>query len=398
MNTWVKISVAITLMLIASFFVLFISYPTPFVVKTLTRLGSDVSDMYYFPTSTISHDENVYSFKTEMQNDKIEQLFQQQSKISNLEEFLTKSKTSSFLVIQNDTILYEKYLNGYTRDSQVTSFSVAKSFVSTLVGIAIDEGSIDSVNDPITKYIPELLEHDPAFSNITIENLLMMSSGIRYRETGFLNGDDAKTYYWPDLRSLAINNVKIEGPRQAIFHYNNYHPLLMGIILESATGIPVSEYMESRLWSRIGTEFDAGWSLDDTGFEKMESGINARAIDFAKFGKLILENGTWEGDELVSSNWVTLATSPHSVSDYENYYSEYDDYIFSDGNGFYKYFWWGIQRDNGYDYLAEGNLGQFIYISPSKNLIIVRFGEKYGSLDGSYPWINSFYEFVTDFQ
>lgn len=201
-----------------------------------------------------------------------------------------------------------------------------------------------------------------------------------------------------DLRDLAINKIEVEGQPQSIFHYNNYHPLLIGIILERATGIPVSEYMESRLWSRIGTEFDAGWSLDDFGFEKMESGINARAIDFAKFGKLILDYGTWEGEEIVSSNWVTLATSPQPVSDYETYYREYSDYIFSDGNGYYKYFWWGIQRENGYDILAEGNLGQFIYISPGKKLIILRFGEKYGSLEGSYPWIKSFYEFTSDYK
>jgi CubicO group peptidase (beta-lactamase class C family) len=398
MNIWLKITIAVTVLLVTTFVVLFISYPAPYVIKTLSKLDADVSDMYYFPSSKISHDTNVYYFKTDLQNEKIEQLFQQQSKISDLEEFLTITKTSSFIVIENDTIVYEKYLNGYTRDSLVTSFSIAKSFDSTLVGIAIDEGYIDSENDPITNYIPELLEHDPDFSNISIEDLLLMSSGIRYHETGFLNGDDAKTYYWPDLRDLAINKIEVEGQPQSIFHYNNYHPLLIGIILERATGIPVSEYMESRLWSRIGTEFDAGWSLDDTGFEKMESGINARAIDFAKFGKLILDYGTWEGEEIVSSNWVTLATSPQPVSDYETYYSEYSDYIFSDGNGYYKYFWWGIQRENGYDILAEGNLGQFIYISPGKKLIILRFGEKYGSLEGSYPWIKSFYEFTSDYK
>jgi len=398
MNSWVKIFLAVTIVIVAGVCFLFISYPVPYVIKTLTRLGADVSDMNYFPSSTIGHDENVYTFKTDLQDKKIEQIFQQQDKISDLGEFLTRTKTSSFLVIQNDTILYEKYLNGYTRDSYVTSFSIAKSFASTLVGIAIDEGSIDSVYDPVTKYIPELAGHDPGFSDLTIEDLLLMSSGIGYHETGFLNGDDAKTYYWPDLRDLAINRIEIERPPGTVFHYNNYHPLLIGVILERATGVTVSDYMEDKIWSRIGTEFDSGWSLDDTGFEKMESGINARAIDFAKLGKLFLNNGAWEGERIISPEWVALSTSPQPVADYESYYSEYSDYIFSDGNGFYKYFWWGIQRDDGYDYLAEGNLGQFIYISPRKNLIIVRFGESYGSFDGSYPWITAFHEFASDFQ
>jgi CubicO group peptidase (beta-lactamase class C family) len=159
----------------------------------------------------------------------------------------------------------------------------------------------------------------------------------------------------------------------------------------------VSQYMEEKLWTQIGTEFEAGWSLDDTGFEKMESGINARAIDFAKFGRLFLNNGAWEGKQIVSQEWVSRATSPPIILDYEDYYSEYSDYIFEDGQGFYKYFWWGIKRNVGYDYFALGNHGQFIYVSPGKKLIIVRFGESYGSSDKSYPWIQAFYDFTTEF-
>lgn len=390
-----RILIAVPIIILLSVAVLFAIYPAQYVQKSLTHLDSAVSDMYFFPSRSISHSETVYQFNINSRDEAVESLFEEELNIQDLKDYLEKTDTSSFIVIEGDDIIYEKYLNGYESDSLVTSFSVAKSFASTLIGIAIDEWLIDSVHDPITKYIPELTERDQGFSEITIEHLLMMSSGISYKEFPFLNGDDAKTYFWPDLQDLAVNMTKIDGEPMQRFHYNNYHPLLIGVILERATGMSVSQYMEEKLWTQIGAEFDAGWSLDEEGFEKMESGINARAIDFAKFGKLLMENGQWDEKQVVSRNWVMQATSPPAISNYEEYYSEYHDYIFDDEKGFYKYFWWGIQRDAGYDYFAQGDHGQFIYLSPHKNLIILRFGERYGVPDGSYPWIKMFYEFAS---
>ena len=207
--------------------------------------------------------------------------------MDDFDAFLAKNRTQAFIVIQDDAILYEQYFNGASRDSIVTSFSTAKSFTSTLIGIAISEGYIHSVDDPITDYLPELAERDPAFANITIRDLLMMSSGIKYVEFPFVNGDDAKTYYYPDLRQLALEDTHIVGLPGEQFHYNNYHPLLLGMILERATGTSVANYLQEKIWKPVGMEYPGSWSLDEHGFEKMESGINARAIDFAKFGRLV---------------------------------------------------------------------------------------------------------------
>jgi CubicO group peptidase (beta-lactamase class C family) len=166
---------------------------------------------------------------------------------------------------------------------------MAKSFASTLVGVAIDEGYIKSVDESITNYIPELLGKDERFKAITIRNLLTMSSGIKYEDGGDLpwseEADDTKTYYSTDLRELALN-CRIEGKPGEYFEYNNYNPLLMGMILERATGMRVSRYLQEKLWKPVGMEADGSWSLDSTssGFEKMESGVNARARDFARFG------------------------------------------------------------------------------------------------------------------
>jgi CubicO group peptidase (beta-lactamase class C family) len=136
---------------------------------------------------------------------------------------------------------------------------MAKSFASALMGIAIDEGHIKSVDEPITNYLPELLEKDKRFRSITIRHLLTMTSGIKYEEGGDLpwseDADDTKTYYATDLRELALN-CQIEGEPGKYFEYNNYNPLLVGMILERATGMPVSHYMEAKLWMPMGMEAD----------------------------------------------------------------------------------------------------------------------------------------------
>lgn len=164
-------------------------------------------------------------------------------------DYLEASGTTAFLVVHDDEVVYERYFDGYDERSIQTSFSMAKSFASALVGIAIDD-------EPITNYIPELLERDKRFGSITIGHLLTMSSGIKYEEGGDLpwseEADDTKTYYATNLRELALENCRIEGEPAEYFEYDNYNPLLVGMILERATGIPVARYMEQELWKPMG--------------------------------------------------------------------------------------------------------------------------------------------------
>lgn len=374
----------------------YIAYPAEYVNRVLRWGNADVYDYQKFPKRPIDAPASRFEFPLALDEDRVRTQFEIGSSIDDFDSFLAENHTQAFIVIQNDAIIYEHYFNGASRDSIVTSFSVAKSFVSTLIGLAVEDGYIGSVDAPITQYIPELLERDPAFKNITIRDLLMMSSGINYQEFPFVNGDDAKTYYYPDLRKLALNETFITGKPGEKFLYNNYHPLLLGLILERATGMTATYYLQEKIWKPIGMEYPASWSLDEFGFEKMESGINARAMDFAKFGRLFLQNGNWDGFQVVPTEWVAEATQADTSVDYKSYY--YDDYIFADGQGYYKYMWWGIQRDaKNYDFIAEGNHGQFIYISPYKNLIILRFGESYGSFHGSKGWLDMFYNFSSNY-
>lgn len=178
--------------------------------------------------------------------------------------FLRETDTQAFLVVDEDELVYERYFGGADRQARQTSFSVAKSFLSTLVGIAIDEGLIGSIADPVTDYLPDLAERDPRFERITLRDLLTMSSGLGYQEQSLPLpwGDDIDTYYGTDLRELGLNGTEIEHPPGREWLYNNFNPLLLGMVLERATGMSVSDYMATKLWQPMGAEADATWSLD----------------------------------------------------------------------------------------------------------------------------------------
>jgi CubicO group peptidase (beta-lactamase class C family) len=338
--------------------------------RAIAWLDSDIEDYKRFPMRVIANAAPTFDFlqpSVEIQQhyapafDSITYLQNGQEVTRDFDEFLKQTDTVAFLVIKDDILLYEGYFNGYNHNSTVTSFSVAKSFVSALVGSAISEGYIGSVDDPITKYVPELLAKDPRYQNVTLRHLLTMSSGIRYVEYSMPWSDDAATYYAPDLRAVAISSPIVGEPGQE-FHYNNFHPLLLGLVLERTTGMHVAQYLEEKIWKPLGMEASGSWSLDSeqSGFEKMESGINGRAIDFAKFGRLFLNEGNWNGLQLVSAEWVDESTRLDTTTDPAPQY---------------QYFWWVNSEVTGkHHYYAAGKHGQYIYIVPEQNLIFVRFG------------------------
>jgi CubicO group peptidase (beta-lactamase class C family) len=296
-----------------------------------------------------------------------------------LDEFLRGTDTRAFLVVHKDRLVWERYFDGSSRESLQTSFSAAKSFVSTLVGIAIAERLITSPDDRITRYVPELAARDRRFREIKLRDLLLMSSGIRYREGGFPSlGDDTYTYYGVDLRDVALNRVRIEGPPGIAWQYNNFHPLLLGLVLERTTGMSVSRFMATRLWQPLGAEADATWNLDSerSGFEKLESGLNARAVDYARFGLLFLHNGEWNGRRIVSESWVRTATGADPTTDSAYYHG-------------YRYFWWLDVERRGRFY-ALGKYGQYVYVAPDADTVIVRFGSDWGV--GNVIWLATFRE------
>jgi CubicO group peptidase (beta-lactamase class C family) len=167
------------------------------------------------------------------------------------------------------------------------------------------------------------------------------------------------------LRDVALNRTRIAQPPGS-WQYNNYHPLLLGLILERTTHASVSDFMARRLWQPLGAEADATWNLDseDSGFEKLESGLNARPVDYARFGLLFLHNGEWNGKRIVSESWVRAATGADSTAGSASYFG-------------YAYFWWTDPDIPGRFY-AFGRYGQYIYVAPDADTVVVRFGRDSG--------------------
>lgn len=374
-----------------------IVYSPAYVYRVLVWQDSDAFDWQKFPSHPLSASPTPYHFASSP-DPHVEVLLTKLSGADSWDNFMETNGTQAFIVIQDGKILYENYYNDTQRDSIVTSFSVAKSFDSALIGKAIEEGHINSVDDPITIYLPELAERDPKFNEITIRHLLLMASGLEYTEMRPLlfNSDDPLTTYFPDQRKLALENTFIIDPPMQYFQYNKYHPQLLGLILERTTGVTVTQYLQTRIWNPLGMEFDGSWSTDskESDFEKMETGVNARAIDFAKFGVLFLNGGNWNGTQIIPKAWVDESTQPLLPENYSDYYTDYVKAM--PGQGYYNYMWWGMVRDDGtYDFTAEGDKGQFIYVSPENNMVIVRNGTKYGI--SSHEWLRLFYEFADQY-
>lgn len=293
--------------------------------------------------------------------------------IGDFQQFLQANDTNSLLIIHNDHLVYENYLNGTNEATIQTSMSVAKSFLSALVGIAIEEKSIKSVDDPVVRYLPELREK--ISENMTIRHLLTMSGGNLYEESGGISGDDTKTYWSPDLRHITLDYFRSAREPGQQMQYNDFQPQALGMIIERATGQTLSHYMQEKLWKPAGMEQAASWSLDsqEHGFEQSAVGINATAHDFAKYGLLYLHQGVSGNQQVVPKHWV--AESTHMQEKDTSYFIGWHD------TNAYGYYWWGLQaKDGSYDYYARGKHGQFIYISPVNNTVIVRTGSSLGKV------------------
>jgi CubicO group peptidase (beta-lactamase class C family) len=375
---------AIALLLVVWIGVAAIIYPPEYVRRVLLWRDSDVGDyLHNFPHRPLHAATEPFRFESAPEEDRVTAALESAFAVDDIDALLTGTETQAFIVIQDDRVVFERYYNGWQRESMLTSFSVAKSFVSTLVLMAIEEGYVGSIDDPITNYLPEMSERDERFERVTIRHLLTMSSGFEYQEMRWFvfNGDDPLTTYHPDQREISLNNTRITGAPGQAFHYNKYHPQLLGMILERATGMSVTEWTQTRLWDRLGMEFDGAWTLDstDSGFEKMEAGLNARAIDFAKLGRLFLDEGRWDGEQLLSAEWVARASGSDPA---------WRAPAFAEDR-FYGLMWWGAPRASGPpDFYAAGDHGQYIYVSPANRTIIVRMGVEYGI--GSRAWTDGF--------
>ncbi len=322
---------------------------------------ADINDHKKFPARYIENGTTKFIFPV-AEKGKFPKELSLKDKSYPFEKYLEDNKTVAFLVIQNDTIQYEKYWDNYDEASIVPSFSMAKSITSILIGCAIDDKLIKSAKEPITNYIPELKEN--GFEKVSIEHLLQMTSGLDFNESYSNPFGDAATFYYGTNLGKAIKKMKLKTEPEKQFEYVSGNTQLLGLVLERALkDKTITAYLEEKLWKPLEMEFDASWSLDrkKDGLEKTFCCVNARARDYAKIGRLYLNKGKWNGKQIISEDWVKQSTKVDTTK----------------GSAWYYQYQWWLPTQTG-DFMAQGILGQYIYVHPEKNLIIVRLGKKEG--------------------
>lgn len=280
------------------------------------------------------------------------------------DQALEESNTVAFLIIRNDSIRLEQYANGYEESSIIASFSMAKSFTSVLIGMAIEDGWIQSEEDLVTRYIPEL--KDNGFEHVTIRHLLQMTSGLDFNESYYTPFSEAADFYYGTRLRRAILNLKLKAPPGTQFEYTSGNTQLLGLVLERALkDKTVTQYLQERIWTPLQMEYDASWSIDrkKDGIEKTFCCLNARARDFAKLGRLLVHHGTWNEQVIIPPDWMSKIEGTDTREA---------------ASAIYQYQFW--KGSLGMDYMARGHLGQFIYVHPELGLVIVRLGKDQGEV------------------
>ncbi len=320
------------------------------------KLGPDIDELNDFPVRKISKlQTQVWPLSSKYNTFDLGDV--QISKIKAYE-------TTAIVAIHKDSLLFEWYDLNYDVKTVSNSFSMAKSFTAALVGIALKEGFIKSLDEPIGSYI-EAYAAAP-YDKITIRHALMMSSGLDFKEDyGSMFSWPAKAYYGKDVNATILNPPKVNEPGE-VYAYKGGDTQLLGMVLEKVTGKRVATYAAEKLWGKIGAESDAFWSLDvNDGMEKVSCCYYATARDFARIGKLYMNYGKWESEQLIDSAYVALSLRPGAP-------------VTSTGkrNTEYGYQWWLLNYKDNEVFYARGIKGQYIFVVPAKELILVRLGHK----------------------
>lgn len=354
MKTWKKILIAIPVAVIIAYLCL------PFYAKkALIYWFPTIDDLNIFEHATVHAPDSCWEWAI---SDKYNSY-----KLSKEDSaYIDDMKTVSFLVIRNDSILYETYRGGWNDTLTSNLFSATKSIVGMLVGIAMDEGKIGSVDDKVMKYIPEY--NRGRQKDITIRNLLTMSAGMDWDEAyASLFSVTTHGYYGNDLYKLIMGLDIVDTPGVQ-YSYRSGETQLLSFVLEAATGETISKYAEKKLWRPMMAGQDAFWLLDKKdGDEKSFCCFHTTARDAARFGRLMLNMGNWNGRQLVSREYMEEALAPASYL---------KDQWGKDPLTYYGYQTWIMNYNGERCPYFRGMLGQYIIAIPSKNAVVVRLGHK----------------------
>ncbi|MDR3250859.1 MAG: CapA family protein [Tannerella sp.] len=277
-----------------------------------------------------------------------------------------KYGTVAYVILQNGELLFEQYWDGYSSKSHSNSFSVAKSIVSLSIGCAIDDGFIRDVDQPVGDFFPQFRNYNG--KTLTLRHLLTMSAGFDFQEaytSAF--SPTTKLYYGNDLSKQTFDMKQIAEPG-VDFVYQSGVTQLLAFVLEKAVGENISSYVSRRLWTPLQAEEDALWSLDGKdGMEKAYCCFNSNARDFARMGQLILNGGKWNGKQIVSERYIREAVTPDS---------SLVDKEYNEPNRIYGFQFWTLRKNGMTIPYMRGIAGQYVFVVPDKNAVIVRLGNK----------------------
>lgn len=268
--------------------------------------------------------------------------------------------TIAYVIIKNDSIWFENYYSGFNENSKTNSFSMAKSITSALLGKAIMEGHIKSLDQPISDFYPEY-----NYAKTTVGDLSSMASGLDWVEhytSPF--SVTARANYDDDLAETILNQKVVKAPGKE-FEYLSGSTALLGMVIQKATNKPLAQYLSESFWKPLGATEDALWQLDDeeNRLAKAFSSISSNAKDFARFGKLYKDYGKWNGEQLLDSTFVAKSIKPRFSKSPE-----------------YGYGWWLKNQKGKNFFMMRGHLGQYVIVEPNDNIIIVRLGHSKGTV------------------
>lgn len=346
--------------------------------KVLTLFESEsISENFrtmtsFFPYNAANPPENPYFFPVKTSSITLPDQFFAGDSLIITSDFLDFTLTDGLLVLSYDSIVYENYSNGFTETDLHISWSMSKSVISALFGIAISEGKIGSIEEKVTDYLPELT--GTGYDGVRIKDVLQMSSGVEFNEDygDFYSDINRMGRYIALGKSMdefaaSLTSARTPGTYN---HYVSIDTHVLGMILKRATNKTLTAYMEEKLWKPIGAENEARWIVDDKGMEFALGGLNITLRDYARLGKLYLDSGRWNGQQIVPENWVLASLTPDAphLMPGENPNSSSDT-----GYGFQ---WWIPESTEG-EFLARGIYNQFIYVNPTHNVVITKLSSNY---------------------
>ena len=325
-----------------------------------------------FPTRMVPASSNPIEISNSRVKARLPESFVINDSVIITSDYLQHTSTDALLILHKDTIRLEWYNNGFKPSDYHISFSMSKSVVSALVGIAIDEGFIHSIYDDVTKYLPEF--KGTGYEDVMIKDVLQMSSGVKFDEdySDFNSDINVLGRYFAlgkSMRNFALTMERQYEPG-TFNQYVSVDTQILGMILSAATNMTVSQFMYDRLWEPLNATSDAFWIIDDEGMEFVIGGLNCTARDYARIGLLYLHEGNWRGQQIVPKDWVTASITPDALHLFPG---ERENAKSKDG---YGYQWW-IPYGAEDEFNAQGIYTQFIYVDPDLDMVIVKLSSNH---------------------